>query len=375
MISSEERYTVLLTELGAGKTEAAELLAYNERFFNKETLLSEAFPLADQSFIKTWQGYCREAETRGVFRVLQDNLVQLSFPIQEGISQTEAYRTATRRGIPPELWAKESALTLVCPENLLLSLHQTPVGAIPVLFTRERRDFVTLVQALAQRNEAKRIPDSMGACMVKGYNNWGRIWAYKKQWQAENPGQCSEAEWTEEFQSFMPRKELYQDTFLILSDGYYSGIAPVDMDLSGQDWQELSVLIRREHEATHYFTQRVFGSAENQLLDELIADYMGIIAANGCCRADWLLRFMGLENYPVYREGSRLQNYIAKPPISVGAFKVLQSIVKKAADNLEQFDKKITKPVNKARLIMALCRLSLLDMVLEESFNRVTTEI
>lgn len=45
------------------------------------------------------------------------------------------------------------------------------------------------------------------------------------------------------------------------------------------------------------------------MLDELIADYAGIVAAWGRYRADWFLRFVGLEDYPRYREGGRLQNY------------------------------------------------------------------
>ena len=367
----KERYTEILTELGANKAELSEILAYNERSFSDPVLSVDCFPLPDQPFAKTWQGYCQAAETQEAFSVLQDHLIQLSFPIQEGISQTPAYRAATLRGIPQEQWAKGNALALVSPEQLQLSLYQTPAGAIPVLLTRERRDFITLVQALAQRNEVRKIPDSMGACMVKGYNNWGRILAYKKQWQKDNSGNSSEEAWTQEFKSIMADKELYQDTFLILSDGYYSGISAQEMDFSGQEWKDLSLLIRREHEATHYFTQRVFASAKNHVLDEIIADYMGIVAANASYRADWFLYFMGLENYPQYRAGGRLQNYIVESAMSAGAFKVLQSVVKRAADNLEGFDKTIGKHEDKARVIMALCRLSLLDMIIAESFNQI----
>lgn len=72
----------------------------------------------------------------------------------------------------------------------------------------------------------------------------------------------------------------------------------------------------------------------NNMRDELIADYQGIVAANGGrYRADWFLRFIGLEAFPEYRQGGRLQNYRGQPPLSDGAFKILQVLVKDAAEN------------------------------------------
>jgi hypothetical protein len=50
------------------------------------------------------------------------------------------------------------------------------------------------------------------------------------------------------------------------------------------------------------------------------------------------LRFLGLESFPDYREGGRLQNYRGQPPLSESAFKILQALVKSAAENLERFD-------------------------------------
>ena len=79
-------------------------------------------------------------------------------------------------------------------------------------------------------------------------------------------------------------------------------------------------------------------SMRNNLLDELIADYRGIVASSGCYRADWFLRFLGLESFPHYREGGRLQNYRGQPTLSDGAFKILQALVKAAAENLQHFD-------------------------------------
>jgi len=83
----------------------------------------------------------------------------------------------------------------------------------------------------------------------------------------------------------------------------------------------------------------------NNLLDEVIADYCGIVAAIGRFRSDWFLRFLGLEDYPRYRQGGRLQNYRGKPPLSSGAFLALQKLVKRVAENLEEFSSRFGHPV------------------------------
>jgi hypothetical protein len=199
-----------------------------------------------------------------------------------------------------------------------------------------RTDFVALVRALTTRNEPGPVPGSMGACMVSGLNNWARIREHRRRWGAES-GDRSETGWQEEFRRLVPRKELYQDRLLIVSDGPYSNVSACEMGLPEQEWRRTSTTIRLEHECTHYFTLRVFGSMRNNILDELIADYAGITAA-GRYRADWFLRFMGLEAFPAYREGGRLQNYRGEPPLSGGAFRVLQGLVKDAAENLGRLD-------------------------------------
>jgi hypothetical protein len=325
----------VLSDLGATGSELDELLAYNQNLFDHTALkLPLALPLADEPFVETWAGYAGEAEKKGVFACLRERLVQLRFPIQVGISQNTGYRAAARQGKPVEGLAEATGLTLNAPERLQLVLHHSPAGRIPLLITGERADFVALVQALTHSNEPESIPDSMGATMVAGYNNWERVHLYRRQWQQNNPF----GNWAEEFKRLLNQPELYQDRFILLSDGPYSGVAAAEMGLSEAEWRQASLVIRREHECAHYFTRRVFGSMRNNLLDELMADYMGIAAAAGHFRADWFLRFMGLEAYPAYRPGGRLENYRGQPPMSDSALRVLQRLVKQAADNLEAFD-------------------------------------
>jgi hypothetical protein len=56
---------------------------------------------------------------------------------------------------------------------------------------------------------------------------------------------------------------------------------------------------------------------------------------------------LGLESFPHYREGGRLQNYRGQPPLSDGAFKILQRLVKAAAKNLETFDRNYTQRISR----------------------------
>lgn len=329
----------VLASFGATALETEELLAYNQNIFDRSfSTLPAKFPLPPEPHVAAWEEYATFAQEVGVFQALSSKLVQLQFPILEGISQTQAYRFATRKGVSVDGMVEATGLVLQQPEQLQLILHQSLAGVIPVLLTKNREDFVSLVQALTMRNEPLPVPASMGACMITGLNNWDRVHQYRQQWSVKNFGNCSESSWLEEFGRLIPQKQLYQDRLIILSDGFYSNVSASDIGLSEVKWRRISLNIRLEHECTHYFTHRLFGSMRNNLLDELIADYRGIVAAIGHYRADWFLHFLGLESFPDYREGGRLQNYRGQPPLSESAFKILQALVKSAAENLERFD-------------------------------------
>jgi hypothetical protein len=332
--------TQVLKAYGASPPEQEELLAYNQNLFHGGAAPGDIsqFPLADEPHVEVWRDYLHLARQQGLYPVLAQALVQLQFPIQAGISTTESYRLATRKGQlpPPGL----PGLALADPNGLELFIHPTLAGAIPVVVPGCREDFVALLQALTKRNEPVNIPDSMGACIIGGYNNWDRVRRYRQRWQAEHPELGSEQDWLLEFSSHVvPQKGLYQDRFIVLSRGYYSNVAPDQLCLDEAEWLRQSLTLRLEHECTHYFTRRCFNSMGNNVLDEFIADYFGLLAAQGRYRADWFLRFVGLEQFPDYRPGGRLQLYLGEPPLSEGAFRVLRALVKAAADNLERFDK------------------------------------
>jgi hypothetical protein len=357
---------------GAGAAETDELLAYTaSRFTPPEEW--PALPLVDEPCVAAWDGYAAEAGARGAWAVLRERLPQLRFPVREGMSADEAYRAATRRG--EASWPAEGeGLALSEPGALRIFVHPTPAGRLPVLVAGHRDDFTALVCALARHNEPSPIPASMGALAVGGFANWDRVAALKRAWGAENPGADGEA-WRAELRALAPRKELYQDRFVILSEGPYSGVPAGHVGMDEEAWARASLAIRLEHECAHYFSRRLLGAMSNTAHDELAADYAGITAAAGRYRAGWALRFLGLEAFPAFREEGRLANYRGDPPLSEAAFAVLRSVAHAAVQALARFDaeRREVERTHAARgaLLAALFGTALEEMAAEDGAERL----
>jgi hypothetical protein len=369
----------ILEAFGARPPELQELLAYNANSFHCESLFAAPqLPLDDEPMVTFWERCITDAASRGSYAALCERLPQLSFPIRAGLSESGPYRAATLRGVPPAELPEATGLALLQPERLSIVLYQSAAGRIPLILTRCRDDFVSLVQALTRRNEPWPVPDAMGAQMVSGYLSWGRLHAHRRAWEALPAARRATATWEAELQRLLPQRELYQDRFILLTDGPYSAVPATDLGLDDTRWRELSLAIRREHECTHYFTRRLFGVMRNNLLDELIADYVGIASALGRLAPAWLLRFLGLEDASGYRAGGRLEIYRGTPPLSPvarlshpsplsdAAFGVLQRLVRAAVANLARFDvacePRLGSPRERALLIAALATLRLEDL-------------
>jgi hypothetical protein len=371
-----------LGSLGASQEEIEELSTYNENVFDLGALLTSRvrFPLADEPFVAFWDAAEREARTRGAFAVLRERLPQLRFPVLTGISETADYRAATRRGVPVDGLPEATGLDLETPEAIEIVVHASPAGRIPLLIARRRAEFVALIRALTKRNEPVSIPAAQGALMVSGYNNWSRVGELRRRWEDQDPAARESATWAAEFQRLQPQRDLYQDRFMILSDGPYSAVPAADLGLGDAEWRKMSLVIRRDHECAHYLTRRLFGSMRNNALDELIADYAGLVGATGRFRADWFLRFVGLEDFPRYRAGARLDLYRGQPPLSDGAFRVLQALVARAARNLERFDtgRGDRSPEETALTIAGLASLRLEDLAADgaaETLSEAVTDL
>lgn len=360
----------VLKRMGAVGAEVEELLDYGRSRFADANALPP-LPLDDEPFVAVWREYAAEAAHLGVWRVLREKLIQLRFPIRAGISTEPIYRAATLQGKLPE--TAQASWTPVDPTGLKLILHETAAGAIPVLQTRNREDFVGLVRILTLRNEPVPIPDSMGATMVAGFSNWDRIARYRRNWEEITRKRGGgNGEWPAEFARLIPCKHLYQDRFILLSEGDYSNVSADKVGMTEEEWRQVSLRIRLEHECAHYFTRRVFGSMQNAVHDEFLADYAGIVGAIGHYQFDWFMLFMGMEDFPCYRQGGRLENYQTIPPPGARVFTLLQRLIRKAAENLARWDNRVraSGPGNfpgQTALLAALAGLHLEELASEEA--------
>ncbi|MCG6868572.1 MAG: hypothetical protein LJE91_07550 [Gammaproteobacteria bacterium] len=350
----------VLEMLGADATETEELLAYNRNVFEPSPeLVEHGLPLPDEPFVEAWESYALRSSTEGALAVLRDVLVQLRFPIREGTSHDKDYQAATRRGEWP--LSQGSGIPLEQPDGVRIRLEGTPAGRIPVIVVSSRADFEALVRAVTARNEPVPISRSVNAFMVSGYVNWDRVRRYRRRWSVSNP----DGDWRSEFRRLADRRPLYQDRFIVACRGTYSGIDADALGLDPEQWQALSLEIRVGHESAHYFTKRAFSSMRNNLLDELIADYAGLVVAFGRFRADWFLHFLGLENFPRYRVGGRLDTYRGDPPLSEGAFTILKAVVARAAATVETVDHQLfleAEPGVNGRMIRALTCVTLEEL-------------
>jgi hypothetical protein len=200
---AEERHQFrasVLEQMGASGSDISEMLRYGNSRFLHETAADLAFPLSDEPFVETWTQYAKCREAKGSISFLRDYLVQLRFPIREGLSKTPAYKDVTLRGRDPNTVAEAIDLRLAAPEKCRIVIHSSAAGRIPLLIAGLREDFVALAQALTGRNEPIAIPDSMGACCIAGYNNWHRISLLRREWEHRHTTANTEADWLEELQ-------------------------------------------------------------------------------------------------------------------------------------------------------------------------------
>ena len=250
---------------------------------------------------------------------------------------------------------------------------------MPILVPGPRSDFVAVVQALSARNEPIPVPDSMGACLVVGLVNWDRVARYRCSWAGDHPDRQSEAAWNEEFRTFSRRKELYQDRLIVLSRGPYSNVSAAEAGLPESEWLDASFAIRREHECTHHFTLRLFGRLQHNVLEELVADLVGLLRGVGSYRADWAAHFLGLEAFPAYRPGGRLENYRGKPPMSDLAFEILSRVAHAGIATLDRVCgahlEWCSTDQGLARLVAALSLMTMEELAAKDGIEKVEDRV
>jgi len=308
-----------------------------------------ALPLADEPFVAAWQGYIDVARKSDAVTALCEPLVQWNFPVRQGLSSATEYVNVTRRFADVDNCSLATGAEFRDPSGVTVRLQNSLAGRIPIVAFSERDDFEYAWCALTQRNEPVPMPGGMGAAMIAGYNNVARIQRAREEFLKDDDVQ----HWPLALRTLLQQKEQYQDKFILISPGEYSGVPASQLNLSDSRWRELSVEIRVHHEVAHFVTQRLCGSMQNHLLDELIADYHGISTASGDYRADWFLHCMGVDGDGNYRRGSRMQHYTADMVPGSEPFDILVKLIIAAARNLEKLNLALKRQAdNTAQLVV-----------------------
>ena len=350
-----------------------EILAYTKNKFviEKAPIDFVGYSFLDEDFVETWYGYVEEGKTVGFYKTLQRHFAQLHFPIEKGISNSEHYKAATLKDVDVVTMEADTGLALNNPDEIEFKLYNSIAGKIPVLIVPDNEDFESIVQAFCYKNEPVVIPKSMGATMVHGINNWGRIRALRSRFKTDYPI----ADWNEYFKSqIMADTSAYQDKMIILSTKPYSNVLSDSVGLTSEDWIDMSLKMRLHHEIAHYFTLRRFSSVAHNLHNEIVADYAGICAGYGRYNPEWFLKFMGLEDYPNYRKGGRLENYLSTDNISEEAYEILKTIIFRAAINIYKFDDYLQDRISansKRAALESICRTSLLALAEDDGADQL----
>jgi hypothetical protein len=344
------------------------LAAYLEHPYRTDDAVASRLAAArtEEPQVAIWREYADRAASAGVFPALAAVFPQLRFPIQAGISQEPAYAAATRRGRLEDADAFAPGLVLERPDALTLTFTDGVSGMLPLLVAGTRADFEALVRAFTERSEPKDVPASMGACFVKGLNNWDRVSRYRLQWEVENGTKGDEDAWREELGRFAAQKARYQDRFVILSRGPYSGVPAADVGLADADWLAKSLVVRAEHELTHDLTWRLFGIVRSHATDEIVADFVGLVRAFGTYPDAIARRLLGVDRLPAFRPGGRLENYRGNPPLGDAGFAEVCRLAADATTQLAAVSARhadrLGDPAFLARLVHALSLATLPDL-------------
>ena len=242
-------------------------------------------PLPADPTLDWWRELLLDPRPQHWWPELQQQLPQLLLQQLPGVSQSEQYKCAVLRGEPIGSDQLLSLPPWECPEDMHLSIAEHPCGAMPVLRTPSWADFERLVRALAHRCEPVPLAGGVHAQAISGLIHWGLIARFGRQARAQ---------------------------LIVLHDAPYGSVpaSVLPWDLSEAEWTRRSGDLRLEHELTHLATKRVLGQMRLNLLDELIADAMGLLTTMGCYSAEVFARCLGVDPKDGPQANGRWTSYV-----------------------------------------------------------------
>lgn len=205
------------------------------------------------------------------------------------------------------------------PDSIEIQMFVSFAGEIPIIYVRDTADFEQLVTNVGYKGERPEGLEKTGAMFLSGKTT----------------------------------------RFIILSAKPYSNVPAAELGLDdGIDWTEKSLILRREHECTHYFTKQTYGVMNNILHDEIMADFIGMYEAFGFYKAEWFLRFMGI----IEGSGGRLTFYTKD--LSPKVRDAVSELLTVAAYRLEEWSGTSRfRAITTAERVKIMCRKGLAGMV------------
>ena len=199
------------------------------------------------------------------------------------------------------------------PDSIVLELFNSFAGRVPIITAESYVDFENLVKTVVFKGNEYSLINDMGATFVSSKNNF----------------------------------------LIILSGKPYSNVTAEALGLDEQTWKEKSAVIRKYHECAHYYTKRNYGSARNNLHDELIADFCGMWASFSSFNASLFSKFLAHGRMKIYTEG-----------LSCASAAIVEKLSHIAASGVERWtmDEGITK-LSDSQRIDYLCERELLSYV------------
>ncbi len=205
------------------------------------------------------------------------------------------------------------------PEAVEMKMYDSFAGKIPIIYVRDSVDFEQLVTNVAYKGIRPDNISQTGASFISGSTT----------------------------------------RFIILSAKPYSNVPASELGINDDSyWAERSMILRRGHECTHYFTKQTYGVANNILHDEIMADFIGMYEAFGYYKAEWFLRFMGL----IEGSGGRMVFYTND--LSPNVVMAVSELLTKIAYRLEKWSNtKDIKKLSTSEKIKIMCGKGLAGMI------------
>ncbi len=173
------------------------------------------------------------------------------------------------------------------PDSIIIEIYNSFAGEIPVIYIPDKNDFEMIVTNSVYKGVRPENLSETGASFAFGKTN----------------------------------------AFIMLSAKPYSNVSASEIGIDEKEWAEKSMIIRREHECTHYFTRQVYGISRNCLHDEIMADFFGLYEAFGSYKAEYFLRFIGVSGgsggrLKFYTEGlpEKVNNAVAETALYASAY-------------------------------------------------------